>query len=93
MDWIAGLQKAVDYVEEHLTEDVLGRVRALNALAKERGETLAAMALAWVLQVEGMTSVLCGASSPEQIRANARLLSSAPFTKEELLRIDDIVGA
>lgn len=79
--------------EEHLTEDVLGRVRALNALAKERGETLAAMALAWVLQVEGMTSVLCGASSPEQIRANARLLSSAPFTKEELLRIDDIVGA
>ncbi len=78
--------------EESLTEEKLSCVRALNVLAEERGESLAAMALAWVLQVEGMTSVICGASSPEQIRRNAKLLSSAPFTAEELARIDAIVG-
>ncbi len=79
--------------EEHITEEKLGKIRALNAIAKERGETLAAMALAWVLAVPGMTSVVCGASSPAQIRTNVKMASAAPFTAEELAAIDRIAGA
>ena len=76
--------------EESITEEKLSRVRALQAMADERGETLAAMALAWVLQIDGMTSVICGVSSPEQIRRNAGMLTAAPFTDEELARINQI---
>ncbi len=78
--------------EEHITEEKLAKVRALLAIAKERGESLAAMALAWVLSVPCMSSVICGASSPEQIRANAKMAVAAPFTEEELAAIDRIVG-
>ena len=76
--------------EGSITEERLSKVRALNGIAKERGESLARMALGWVLAHEGVTSVLVGASKPEQIRDNVALLSSAPFTKEELDAIDRI---
>jgi L-glyceraldehyde 3-phosphate reductase len=73
---------------EHLNEDNLGRVRALNELARGRGQSLAQMALAWVLRDPRMTSVVIGASSPEQIRENLGALASPPFTADELAAID-----
>lgn len=76
--------------ESSITEDRLKKVRALNEIARARGESLAQTALAWVLAHEGVTSVLIGASKPEQIQNNLGLLNSAPFTEEELTEIDRI---
>lgn len=76
--------------ESHLTPERLKQINALNDIAKERGETLAQMSLAWVLQTEGVTSVLVGASKPEQILDNVNAVNSAPFTTEQLKRIDEI---
>ena len=76
--------------ETNLTEENLTKIRALNELAKQRGESLAQMALAWVLRREEVTSVLVGASKPSQIIDNLGAMSSAPFSEEELLLIDNI---
>ncbi len=74
---------------EILTDEKVAQIRALNEIAKERGESLARMALAWVLQKSAVTSVLIGASRPEQILDNIGAIHSAPFTEEELKRIDE----
>ena len=76
--------------EANLTEEKLEKIRALNELAKTRGESLAQMALAWVLRREEVTSVLVGASKPSQILDNLGAMNSAPFTEEELALIDKI---
>lgn len=76
--------------ESSITEDRLKKIRALNALAEERGETLARMALSWVMHTEGLTSVLVGASRPEQILDNIAMINSPAFTQEELDAIDAI---
>jgi L-glyceraldehyde 3-phosphate reductase len=76
--------------EEHLTEHRLNQIKELNNLALERGESLAQMSLAWVLQTEGVTSVLVGASKPKQILDNIGAINSADFTKEQLELIDKI---
>ena len=76
--------------ESHLTPERLSQINALNDIAKLRGETLAQMSLAWVLQTKGVTSVLVGASKPEQILDNINAVNSATFTKEELEAIDKI---
>ena len=76
--------------ETSLTEEKLERIRALNELAKERGESLAQMALAWVLRREEVTSVLVGASKPSQILDNLGAMNSPAFTEEELTAIDKI---
>ena len=76
--------------EASLTEEKLAQIRALNELAKARGESLAQMALAWVLRREEVTSVLVGASKPSQILDNLGAMRSAPFTDEELAMIDNI---
>ena len=76
--------------ETALTEETLEKIRALNEMAKERGESLAQMALAWVLRREEVTSVLIGASKPSQIIDNLKAISSAPFTEGELAKIDAI---
>lgn len=60
----------------------------LNEIAKERGESLAQMALKWVLKDHVVTSVLIGASKPSQILDNLKVLESADFTEEELKRIN-----
>ena len=75
---------------EILTDEKVAQIRALNEIAKERGESLARMALAWVLQKSAVTSVLIGASRPEQIVDNIGAIHSAPFSEEELKRIDEI---
>jgi L-glyceraldehyde 3-phosphate reductase len=72
----------------HLSEENLANVRALNEIAKQRGQSLAQMALAWVLKDPRVSSVLLGASSPEQLRENVGALARLDFTAEELGRID-----
>lgn len=75
-----------------LTPAVLRKIRSLNELALERGETLAAMALNWILQQKGVTSVIIGASSPEQLRRNLAAMEGPTFSEEELRRIADILN-
>lgn len=77
--------------ESVLTEARITQIQKLNALAEERGQTLAEMALAWVLQDEAVTSVLIGASKPEQILDNIRATKNTEFCKEELQKIEEIV--
>jgi L-glyceraldehyde 3-phosphate reductase len=71
-----------------LTEDNLERLRGLNRLAQERGQTLAQMALAWALRDPRMTSLVIGASSVAQLEQNVAALDRLDFTPEELERID-----
>lgn len=73
-----------------LTEEKLNQIRALNELAKERGQSLAEMALAWVLRDGIVTSVLIGASKSEQILANIKAIENTVFTEEELYKINKI---
>ena len=78
--------------KSNLTPEVLERIRKLNDLARERGQTLAEMALAWILRDGKVCSVLIGASRPEQILDNVKALDNCKFTEEELRRIDEICG-
>ena len=71
-----------------LTDDALAHVRALNGMAQERGQTLAQMALAWVLRDDRVTSALVGASSVEQLDDNLDALSTLDFSDDELAAID-----
>lgn len=76
--------------ESSLTPEKLSKIKALNEIAKERGQTLAQMALAWVYSHDGITSVLIGASKPEQIIENIKMSENLAFSKEELEKIDEI---
>lgn len=73
-----------------LTEEKVAQIKALNEIAVSRGETLAQMALKWLLKDEVITSVLIGASRPQQILDNLKVLESREFTTEELKKIDEI---
>ena len=75
-----------------LSEENLARIRALNAIADERGQSLAQMALAWVLRGERVTSALIGASRPSQVRDSAGTARNLEFSDEELQRIDEHAG-
>ncbi|MFK8029642.1 MAG: aldo/keto reductase [Gammaproteobacteria bacterium] len=74
----------------HLTAERLSQIHALNNLAAERGQTLAQMALSWVLRDQRVTSAIVGASHTEQLLDSLKAVGSEPFTHEELARIDDI---
>lgn len=76
---------------EILTDALLAKLRALNDVAQQRGQTLAEMALAWLLRDERVTSVIIGASSVEQLDKNLRARNNKHFTSEELALIDDIL--
>jgi L-glyceraldehyde 3-phosphate reductase len=78
---------------EHITQQVLQKVRALNEIARARGQTLAQLAIAWVLRDPRMTSALVGASSVEQLRENVAAVRQLGFSAEELAAIDRIAGA
>lgn len=80
------------FLQEKTVEANIQKIQQLNAIAKERGESLAQMALKWVRKDGDVTSVLIGASKPEQILENLKVLESAAFTKEELEKIDEIVA-
>lgn len=76
--------------ESAITEERLSQIKALQEIATERGQSLAQMALSWVLRDGEVTSVLIGASKPEQIRENVKIVERTDFTVEELERIDRI---
>lgn len=76
--------------ESAFTEERMTQIQQLNALAKERGQTLAEMALAWVLRDGVVTSVLIGASKPSQILENIRAIQNTSFCEEELQKIEEI---
>lgn len=76
--------------ENALTEERLNQIRELNEIAAGRGQTLAEMALSWILKDGVVTSVLIGASKPAQILDNIGALKNTSFTEEELRRIDEI---
>lgn len=80
------------FLKEHsLSDETLTKIRMLNKIAERRGQTLAQMALAWVYSKEGITSVLFGASKPEQITENIKMTKSPKFTEQEIKEIDSIV--
>ena len=76
--------------EQDLDPLLLEKVRKLNEIAKERGQSLTQMALSWILKDGKVTSVLIGASRPEQILENIKALDNITFSEEELRRIDEI---
>ena len=76
--------------ENALTDERLAQIRKLNELAAQRGQSLAEMALSWILRDGIVTSVLIGASKPAQILDNLGALKNTAFTAEELRRIDEI---
>jgi L-glyceraldehyde 3-phosphate reductase len=78
--------------EKLLSEDNLARLRGLNAIAESRGQTLAQLALAWVLRPGGVTSALIGVSSVKQLDENLAALDNTSFTEDELRRIDEFAG-
>jgi len=77
--------------ENAITAEKLSQIRALNDIAAERGQTLAEMALAWILRDGIVTTVLIGASKSAQILDNIKALDNTTFKAEELKKIDDIV--
>lgn len=77
--------------ENQVTEEKLTKIRQLNQLAKERNQTLAQMALAWLLKGNRITSVLIGASRTEQLADLLQCLENTHFTQEELNRIEEIL--
>ena len=78
--------------KEQLTEEVIRKIKALNDLAVQRGQTLAEMALAWVLKDDLVTSVIVGASSVGQLADNLKATENCTFTNEELTMINKILG-
>ena len=76
--------------EKDITPELVAKIKALNEVAASRGETLAQMSLAWVLRDSDVTSVLIGASRPEQIIENCKIVDAKPFTQDELSKIEEI---
>ena len=77
--------------KDAITENRLRQIKALNEVATRRGQSLAQMAIAWVLRIPEVTSVLIGASSVEQIEENLASLKNLHFTNEEYAQIDQIL--
>ena len=78
--------------KEEITESTLRKIKALNVIAGQRGQSLAQMALAWVLRRQEVTTVLIGASSIKQLDDNIETLNTLHFDKEELLKIEEILA-
>ena len=77
--------------ENQITEANINKVKLLNELAKERGQNLAQMALAWILKDPTITSVLIGVSKPEQVTDSVQCIKNYQFNADELFRIDTIL--
>ncbi len=87
----AGSGKSPYLRKRDISEEKLDKVRALAEIANERGQSLAQMALSWILRDGKVTSVLIGASRPEQIGENIKALENTQFSREECDRIDGIL--
>lgn len=95
IDGIPGDSRIVSdgrFLHEDDVKRAHGKIVALNDLAKQRGQTLAEMALSWLLHDEEVTSVLIGASKPQQILDNIGALKNTDFTEAELTAIDEIAN-
>ncbi len=77
--------------DKNITPEILTKTKELNKIAENRGQTLAQMAIAWILKDEIMTSVIIGASNLSQIKENVLALDNLKFSKEELEQIDKIL--
>jgi L-glyceraldehyde 3-phosphate reductase len=77
--------------EEHVTEDKIAKVHRLNELAQSRGQTMAQLAIAWVLRQTAVTSALLGASRPSQIEDIVGVLNNLTFLADELAHIEQIL--
>ena len=82
-----------DGLRNEITPEFVKKLNKLNDLAASRGQTLAQMALAWVLRDGKVTSALIGASSPEQLTENVKIVDNLDFTQDELNEIDSIFEA
>ena len=78
--------------EDQITSEILGKIKKLNDLAQSRNQSLAQMAIAWLLKDKRVTSVLVGASSVEQLNDNLKTLENLSFTKKELKSIEEILN-
>ena len=76
--------------KEALTDETLKKIKALNEVATQRGQTLAEMALAWLLKDDMVTSVIIGASSVAQLNDNLQSIKNTKFTAEEIQKINQI---
>lgn len=76
---------------QHITDDKIQKVRKLNEIAGKRGQTLAQMALAWILRDKRITTVLIGASSTEQLDDNLAMLKNLSFSEDELKAIETVL--
>lgn len=77
--------------ESQVTDEVIAKIKKLNTLAEKRSQTLAQMALAWLLKDDRVTSVLIGASKPAQLADSLKALDNIDFSSEELERIEEIL--
>lgn len=78
--------------EEHITEEKINKVRQLNELAKNRGQSLAQMSLAWILKDKRITSVLIGVSKASQVEDSVKSIYNIEFSQEELNKIENILS-
>jgi L-glyceraldehyde 3-phosphate reductase len=79
-----------EWVAENLSSERRAMLQKLNEMAKGRGQTLAQMALAWILRLPGITSALTGSSNVRQVEENVAALRGSEFSKEELRKIDEL---
>jgi len=87
------IAKGVGFLtENNLTEEKLNQIRQLNEIAQQRGQSLAQMALSWILKDPRVTSVLIGASKPAQLTDSLKCLENTVFSGEELSQINQILG-
>ena len=77
--------------KSQLTSDLLSKIHKLNSIASKRGQSLAEMALAWLLKDDSVTSVIVGTSSVQQLEMNLRALKNIEFSEEELATIDQVL--
>ncbi|MBQ2889622.1 MAG: aldo/keto reductase, partial [Clostridia bacterium] len=80
------------WLADQLDEKMVARLNKLNEVAAKRGQKLSQMALSWVYSKDGITSVLIGASKPQQILENIKMSEKTVFSQEELDMIDEIAS-
>lgn len=78
--------------ESDITPEKIEKVKKLSQIAKERGQSVAQLAISWILRNKVVSSVIIGASRPEQIEENVKAIHNLEFSEEELKRIDEILG-
>jgi L-glyceraldehyde 3-phosphate reductase len=83
--------RSISLTEKQITPEIIEKIGKLNKIASERGQTLAEMALAWLLRNESVTSVLIGARDVPQLLDNLKALENMQFSEGELGRIEDIL--